>query len=151
MNRGEIYYVTIPAATGLEMVKTRPAVIVSADCVNGAEGVVIVVFCSASPHRDLPTHVSIRSTARPCAALCEHIYAVDKSRISTFIGYASDDEMQRIDIALTSALGLDFTAPPVTNTPPRCENAASDADALRVELETYKRLYNDLLDRVTNH
>ncbi len=144
MNRGEIYYVEIPNATGLEMTKTRPAVVVSADCVNNSEGIVIVVFCTASPHRDLPTHVSVRSTSRPCSALCEHVYAVDKSRISTFVGYASDDEMQRIDLALMSALGLDFTSPPVTND----ASPSEDVHLLRVELETYKRLYGELLDRM---
>ena len=145
MKRGEIYYVTIPQATGFEMTKTRPAVIVSGDGVNSRENVVIVAFCSASSHQDTPTHVIIRSTARPSTVLCEHIYAVDKSRVSTFIGCATDDEMARIDAALSSALAIDFTAHNAANTP----RGEIEGTALRAELETYKRLYGELLDRMT--
>ncbi|MBQ9458773.1 MAG: type II toxin-antitoxin system PemK/MazF family toxin [Oscillospiraceae bacterium] len=145
MKRGEIYYVTIPQATGFEMTKTRPAVIVSGDGANSRENVVIVAFCSASSHQDTPTRVIIRSTARPSTVLCEHIYAVDKSRVSTFIGCATDDEMARIDAALSSALALDFTAHNAANT----TRGEIEGTALRAELETYKRLYGELLDRMT--
>ena len=145
MKRGEIYYVTIPHATGFEMTKMRPAVIVSGDGVNSRENIVIVAFCSASSHQDTPTRVIIRSTARPSTVLCEHIYAVDKSRVSTFIGCATDDEMARIDAALSSALAIDFTAHNAANT----TRGEIEGTALRAELETYKRLYGELLDRMT--
>ena len=127
MKRGEIYYVTIPHATGFEMTKMRPAVIVSGDGVNSRENIVIVAFCSASSHQDTPTRVIIRSTARPSTVLCEHIYAVDKSRVSTFIGCATDDEMARIDAALSSALAIDFTAHNAANTPPPRRNRGHGA------------------------
>lgn len=118
MNRGEIYYVSIPSATGQEMTKGRPAVILSSDEVAEQENVVAVAFCSASEHRDAPYRILIRSTPRPSTVLCEHIYTVDKSRISTYIGRVTSAELGRIDLAVASSLGLDFTASRVTSAPP---------------------------------
>lgn len=49
MRRGEIYWVDIPNAIGHELMKDRPAIIVSCDALNDNSPVVQVVYCSASP------------------------------------------------------------------------------------------------------
>ena len=48
MRRGEIYWVDIPNAIGHELMKDRPAIIVSCDTLNDNSPVVQVVYCSAS-------------------------------------------------------------------------------------------------------
>lgn len=60
MRRGEIYWVDIPNAIGHELMKDRPAIIVSCDALNDNSPVVQVVYCSASPKKELPEHITIR-------------------------------------------------------------------------------------------
>lgn len=81
MRRGEIYWVDIPNAIGHELMKDRPAIIVSCDALNDNSPVVQVVYCSASPKKELPEHITIRSTEQISTALCENVYTVDKSRV----------------------------------------------------------------------
>lgn len=106
INRGEIYYVAIPYATGHEMEKDRPAIVVSCNELNRTSTCVTVVMCSASNKRDLPEHVLIRSTPTQSVALCEHIYTVDKSRIGKRLGACSKNEMTKVDIGIAAGLGL---------------------------------------------
>ena len=66
MRRGEIYWVDIPNAIGHELMKDRPAIIVSCDALNDNSPVVQVVYCSASPKKELPEHITIyASTCTP--------------------------------------------------------------------------------------
>lgn len=85
MRRGEIYWVDIPNAIGHELMKDRPAIIVSCDALNDNSPVVQVVYCSASPKKELPEHITIRSTEQISTALCENVYTVDKSRVGRFV------------------------------------------------------------------
>ena len=108
MKRGDIYYIEIndEGVTGHEMMKSRPGIIVSRDDHNEAAETVQVVYCSASQHRELPEHVGIRSTPRPSTAMCEHIYTVDKSRLGSFVGHLTPQELQRLDIGIMVALDI---------------------------------------------
>ena len=108
MKRGDIYYIEIndEGVTGHEMMKSRPGIIVSRDDHNETAETVQVVYCSASQHRELPEHVGIRSTPRPSTAMCEHIYTVDKSRLGSFVGHLTPQELQRLDIGIMVALGI---------------------------------------------
>ena len=86
MRRGEIYWVDIPNAIGHELMKDRPVIIVSCDALNDNSPVVQVVYCSASPKKELPEHITIRSTEQISTALCENVYTVDKSRVGRYVG-----------------------------------------------------------------
>ena len=106
MRRGEIYWVDIPNAIGHELMKDRPAIIVSCDALNDNSPVVQVVYCSASPKKELPEHITIRSTEQISTALCENVYTVDKSRVGRFVGRCARREMEQVDLGLLSGLGL---------------------------------------------
>ena len=95
--RGEIYYVAIPYATGHEMEKDRPAIVVSCEELNRTSPCVAVVMCSASPKKELPEHITIRTTPVVSTALCEHIYTVDKSRLGKFVGRCTKAEIAALD------------------------------------------------------
>ena len=97
MRRGEIYWVDIPNAIGHELMKDRPAIIVSCDALNDNSPVVQVVYCSASPKKELPEHITIRSTEQISTALCENVYTVDKSRVGRFVGRCTRREMEQVD------------------------------------------------------
>ena len=151
--RGDIFIVEIENHTGREMAKTRPAVLVSNDLVSASEGIVLVAFCTTQPQQhDLPSHVLIRTTGEPSTVLCEHVYAVDKSRIRSCVGSVTQDELQRIDRGLSFALGLDFTAKPVkcaSDPAPASPAVNADVMGLRAQLDAYKCLCSDLLDRLS--
>lgn len=106
--RGEIYYINNASKehVGSEMKKDRPAVIVSCDANNKHSDVLEVVFLTSAPKKDLPTHVTIRSTGRKSEALCEQPTPVSVERINNFVGKASEKEMEQIDIALLIGLGI---------------------------------------------
>lgn len=109
--RGEIYYINNGSSgqIGSEMKKGRPAIIVSNDANNKYSSVVEVVFLTSKPKKELPTHVTIRSTGRMSVALCEEPTAISTERINNYICKASDKEMENIDIALMIALGINMT------------------------------------------
>lgn len=154
IKRGEIYYIEIPHATGHEMRKSRPGVIISCNALNKSSTVVAVVMCSSSCERDLPEHVTIRATPVLSTAMCEHIYTVDKSRLGKYMGRCSQMELTAIDIGIMTGLGLSGLASPV-GSGGEC-STASDADQMQIDLvraeterDTYKSLYERMLDRMT--
>lgn len=170
IRRGEIYYIGIPFATGSEMQKDRPGIVVSCKKLNDTSPCVTVVFCSGSEKRDLPEHVTIRSTPQKSTALCEQIFTVDKSRLGRRMGCCTSAEMNAIDIAIMVGLNLGgnglasakksdlqsactaISAAPfqkVECAPPSEAVDPKELVRLEAQLETYRGLYERLLDRVT--
>lgn len=166
--RGEVYFIRIPAGTTVahEIRYSRPGVIVSTDELNSDSYTVNVVFLStaAAERHDIPADRHPLVTANKLsAAICEQVSTVDVSRLGTFICQLTDEEMERIDAGLADCLGLSSGEEDIdlreedveiTQTRPAVgqqESAVpSSADsALARELEVYKRLYADLLDRLT--
>lgn len=156
MRRGEIYWVDIPNAIGHELMKDRPAIIVSCDALNDNSPVVQVVYCSASPKKELPEHITIRSTEQISTALCENVYTVDKSRVGRFVGRCTRREMEQ---ASSPAWGWPSTAlqAPRRNEeePEPVRGDTEDGTAsmalviAQTERDTYKRMYESLLARMT--
>lgn len=94
------------AATGSEQEADRPAIIVSNDTGNKHAPVVEVVYLTTKKKAGLPTHVYIGSAERPSIALCEQIVTVCKSRLARYIGSVTEEEMSRVDKALSKSLGI---------------------------------------------
>ena len=106
MKRGEIYYISHHNATGAEINKARPGVIVSNDALNQTSEVVEVVYLTTQPKKELPTHVTIEATGCESTALCEQINAVSKLRVGAYCGTCSEEEMAAIDHGLRASLDL---------------------------------------------
>lgn len=157
--RGEIYWIDIPHATGHEMMKDRPGIIVSCDERNEHSPVVQVVYCSTSPKKELPEHITIRQTEQISTALCENVYTVDKSRLGRYVGRLTRNEMEQVDIGLLHGLALaqyDLARPTeATEAAEDVTEATNEATAsmelviARTERDTYKRMYESLLGRMT--
>lgn len=166
--RGEVYFIRIPAgSTTIHEIKfSRPGVIVSTDELNGDLHTVNVVFLStaAAERHDIPAdrHPQV-FTGKPSAAICEQVTTVDESRLGSLICRLTDEEMESIDSALLHCLGLSLPADDdcvdlseeeaeitcIGDQHSQFDREESAAiDALERELEVYKRLYADLLDRV---
>ena len=169
--RGEVYFIRIPAGTTVahEIRYSRPGVIVSTDALNSDSYTVNVVFLStaAAERHDIPADRHPLVTANKLsAAICEQVSTVDVSRLGARICRLTDAEMQRIDSAILRCLGLYLEVMPVAANGviihgKEAEIARTDdqfsqfdreesaaVDALERELEVYKRLYAELLDRV---
>lgn len=180
IRRGEIFYIARGGDTsGSEQIAGRPAVVVSNDENNKYSGVIEVVYTTTQPKTDLPTHVTIRSTARISTALCEQVASVSVDRVMSYIGQASEQEMKSIDIALMISLQLSGdtkTSKQYNETikkqqeeieyyrskiqameqeqkekadeKPEITESSEDMIRLQTERDTYKVMYEQLLDRV---
>lgn len=154
MKRGEIYYISRSLTysnIGSEQDAGRPAIIVSNNKNNENSEVIEVVFLTTQDKPELPTHVPIRSSRKPSTALCEQVNSISVERVGDYIGEATEAEMEDIDIALLISLGLDI--PVENNSVPAVVECIREDDlkkriALEAERDTYKRLYEDLLNRL---
>ena len=166
MKRGEIYYIhlgRIEEVGSEQRGAGRPAVIVSNDICNETSTVVEVVYLTTQDKPDMPTHVTVRSTGRASTVLCEQINSVSKMRIGDYVATCTEDEMQRIDMALMSSLGLDYPDSlydhevddaDMHNDYYECESeeeelvTSADITRLETERDTYKALYESLLEKL---
>lgn len=169
--RGEVYFIRIPAGTTVahEIRYSRPGVIVSTDALNGDSYTVNVVFLStaAAELHDIPADRHPLVTANKLsAAICEQVSTVDVSRLGERICRLTEREMESIDHAILHCLGRYLAFPPVDACGVFSRNKGTEivrdddplsqfdreqstaVDALERELEVYKRLYAELLDRV---
>ena len=114
--KGEIWNIEQgdTTSTGTEIWANRPAIIVSNDGIGAKAGFVNVVYLTTSTKRDMPYHVPVKSGNKMATALCEQIFAVDKSRISFYVGSITAEEMLDIDKALLFSLGISNTLKPTT-------------------------------------
>ena len=166
INRGDIYYVEIPNAIGHEMMKDRPAVVISCDAMNYTSTVVCVVYLTGSRPADTPYHVEVQSTRSvrhgSSVALCEHIYTVDKSRVGKRLARCTEAEMEAIEngILLSLALGDGkYKGPGGKAAPQPCKAPQNEPETIsgkpialviaETERDTYKALYERLLDSMT--
>lgn len=134
MKRGEIYYIARRDTIGAEIAKARPGIIVSSDALNATSEVVIVVYLTTQPKREMPTHVTIESTGLRSTAICEHIDHISKMLVGDYCGTCSDVEMDAIDIAMLSALGIEVETQP--------------DDTALVKACTERDVYKSLVDKV---
>lgn len=114
--RGDIYYVTgnpEKEPVGTEIWPDRAGLVVSNDAGNRHSGFVEIVYLSTSPRKvPSPTHVKVISGKKIATALCEQVHTVDDSRLSAFIGHATDEEMQNVSEAILFGLGINHGTSP---------------------------------------
>ena len=93
IKRSEVYWAQLDPTVGAEIQKTRPVVILSNNAINKARKTVVVVPLSTSAPVIQYINVGLTggSTAR-----CDHIRAIDKSRLGKKIGMISAKDMDAI-------------------------------------------------------
>lgn len=141
--RGDIFYITPGPFVGSEQSSGRPGLIVSNDLSNRHSPNVEVVFLTTRDKPDLSTHVDVICKVQS-TALCENIQTVSKERLGKFVRSCTTSEMKNIDKALCVSLGL---------TPSEKVEKAEAATApslstVEVERDLYKKLYEQLLNRI---
>lgn len=163
IRRGDIFYIHKYPVIGSEQEAGRPGIIVSNEANNRHSGTVEVVFLTTQAKAELPTHVHIESAARPSTALCEQVTTVSIERLGDYGGRLTEREMTQVDIALLISLDLTMGetgniaggghyAPAPAEERPDDGNPASEdgsvAIVLKAERDTYKAMYESLLEKV---
>ena len=109
IKRGDLVYLNFDPIVGSEQGGPRPAVVVQNDMGNKhAPTVIIAPGTSKNKKSNLPTPVKLTShiLERNSMVLLEQLKTVDKSRIDSYIGTLSDEEMKMIDKALRTSLAI---------------------------------------------
>jgi mRNA interferase MazF len=149
--RGDIFYIK-GVQSCVDLKEGRPAIIVSNNMCNTHSDRVEVVYLTTRDKKPLPTHVEIICRQKS-TALCEQIHTVPKESIGEFIKVCTSAEMQRIDEALMVSLGL-VSEQIQTEEPYRkqikgfCVEETAP-DLIKTERDLYKKLYEQLLDKIT--
>ena len=107
VKRGDIYYADLSPVVGSEQGGVRPVLIVQNDVGNRFSPTVIAAAITSQKDKtNLPTHIPVLSFGPTSTALCEQITPVDISRVGTYEGKITEDEMRAIDRGLLVSLGI---------------------------------------------
>jgi mRNA interferase MazF len=106
MQRGEVWWVEFDPAVGVEVRKTRPAVIVSNDAANRNLRRVVVVPMTSSTGRQYASEAVVTVGGQKSKAMTDQIMAADKSRLKTRLGTLSKTDMRAVEDALKIHLAL---------------------------------------------
>jgi mRNA interferase MazF len=150
VKRGEVYYVRFDRGVGHEMGYGRPVVIVSNDVANEFSPVVNVVAMTTTTKNN-STCVKLHTPNKSSWAVCNQIFTYDKSRLADYMCILSDEEMRNIDESLCRVLSLN-TAESDDESEEEVEYYENDDELveLTAERDLYKRLYEKVLDMLTD-
>ncbi len=107
MRRGEIWWVAAGPATGGEVRKKHPAVIVSNDAANKHLNRVQVVPLTRGVDRLYPSEAYVTLRRKENKAMADQVMTVAKQRLINKAGTISAGEMRQVKRALRVQLGLD--------------------------------------------
>lgn len=104
MNRGEIYRLRPPRASGHEQQGPRYGVVVQASPLLQGSTVIIAPTSRSAPAATWRPLIDLAGT--DTRVLVDKLAAVDIGRLADFAGYLSHDEMQEVNAALRITLDI---------------------------------------------
>lgn len=104
--RGEFWWVRLDPATGSEIGKTRPCLILSANILNERRRTVVVVPLSSSPRPSPPLLIPVKCAGRTVVAVTDQIRAVAKERLIERLGEASSADLAAVEAGVRRILEL---------------------------------------------
>jgi mRNA interferase MazF len=104
--RGEVWWVDFEPATGSEVQKIRPAVIVSNDGSNLVLSRVVVVPFTSNTRNIYPGNALVTVNGQHSKLMSDQIMTADKSRLKKRIGVLSSADMQKVEAVIRLHLGL---------------------------------------------
>jgi len=110
VRRGDIVIVSLDPTIGVEIKKTRPAIVVSNDSINRFSQLIVVIPLTKNTAHISPSHVVIpKGTARltfASKAVTEQIKAVDKQRIVKKLGTLPPAVVAQVERAVKNTLAF---------------------------------------------
>ncbi|MBO5433870.1 MAG: type II toxin-antitoxin system PemK/MazF family toxin [Clostridia bacterium] len=112
IKRGDIYYADLSPVIGSEQGGVRPVLIVQNDVGNKYSPTVIAAAITSQQFKTkLPTHISVDAAvcglSKNSVVLLEQIRTLDKQRLREKMGNLPENDMSRINNALSLSVGLD--------------------------------------------
>ena len=113
IKRGEIYYADLSPVVGSEQGGVRPVLIVQNDVGNKYSPTVIAAAITSQQEKSkLPTHIELpgknSGLTKNSIVLLEQIRTIDKKRLKEKMGMLDNNEMNKIDTALSVSFGLNM-------------------------------------------
>ena len=114
VRRGDIYYADLSPVVGSEQGGVRPVLIVQNDVGNKYSPTVIAAAITSKKFKtQLPTHISVHADecglAKDSIVLLEQVRTLDKQRLRERMGSLDENEMSKINQALSVSFGLMIT------------------------------------------
>lgn len=111
IKRGDIYYADLSPVVGSEQGGVRPVLIVQNDVGNKFSPTVIAAAITSQKYKtNLPTHIRVNADecglAKDSIVLLEQVRTIDKKRLRERMGNLDDNDMDRINRALSVSFGL---------------------------------------------
>lgn len=111
IKRGEIYYADLSPVVGSEQGGIRPVLIVQNNVGNKYSPTVIAAAITSQQEKSkLPTHIELPGKncglSKNSIVLLEQIRTLDKKRLKEKMGMLDNNEMNKIDTALSVSFGL---------------------------------------------
>ena len=111
VKRGDIYYADLSPVVGSEQGGVRPVLIVQNNVGNKYSPTVIAAAITSQKFKtNLPTHISVNANdcglSKDSIVLLEQIRTLDKQRLKERMGNLPENDMDRIDKALSVSFGL---------------------------------------------
>lgn len=108
VKRGELYYADLSPVVGSEQGGIRPVLILQNDKTNQNSTTTIVAAMTSQIKNNLRTHVKVsgHGLKKESPILLEQIRTIDKVRLMQYIGRLGDNDMKKIDRALTESLSI---------------------------------------------
>ena len=109
VRRGDVYLADLDPAIGCEQGGIRPVLVLQTDIGNLYSPTTIVAAVTAKQtKKKLPVHTPISACMlrTDSTLLLEQIRTIDKCRLKSYLGSASETEMRDIDRALKLSIGL---------------------------------------------
>jgi mRNA interferase MazF len=105
MKRYEVRWTALDPASGSEIGKTRPAVIVSLDALNDRLATVVICPLTTQLHPTWRTRLAVRIGGRDAEVAADQIRAVSKSRLGDKLGRLSDAKAGELRRLITEMYG----------------------------------------------